>query len=890
MRFVACLTAMLLLASLPALTEEPDGSSGEGPAQVRDIAPGDKVVGEKVQLQKRREWFWSSRTAGVESRRQAARMRLLGVQQTREMLERQVLRRSFGTDGLDNWEPMGPEPSRFGGWAFGDISGRVTALAADTAGGTLYLGAAAGGLWKSTDDGVSWQAIFDQAGTQTIGAVTVDPNDPQTLWAGTGDYIESCEGYFGIGLMRSTDGGVSWEPRNGSGSSTLEDLSNFSSVVVDPRNSDHLLVGGRIRGCTGDGSSTTGGLFTSDDGGATWTERLTASIYEIQQDPSVFDTYWASTNQGIYKSTDNGQSWIQQTASGLPTGSTGRTELAIAPSDGNTVYALFDSGNSGDEFWRTTDGGASWSLMSSGGDACDGQCWYNAVVRVHISDPDTVYRGSIRIYKSEDGGATWADLSNPWGSSQKVHQDMHVLLMDPSDPNKVWAGGDGGLWLTDDGGANFSNRNGNLGITQFYAIDVHPTNTDIICGGAQDNSSLARGGADNVWDLQVATGDGFVCQFNTQDTDIVFATSYPGFLPNIYRSTSGLFGGYSIVTGFGSGIQLFDRINWVTPYLLDPTNPSTLYLGTHRVYRSENNGSSWTQVGPADLTGGSGNLRALAINRGHPDVLYSGSQSGRIWRTDNRGDNWLDITAGLPGGRQITDVAGDPDDADRALATVGGFNTDHLWEWTAASGVWSPVGNGLPNVPANTVVFRDGGDVFVGTDTGVFRSTDGGANFSPYMNDLPQGMVVTDLKYNVAAEVLTLGSYSRGAWQTTVGNAGGGGNPGEVENTLLLHRAGPDIQASWDVSCNDASTPGQTYSIQSGSLASLRSGAYDHSPVDDACSLTSPATFTPFAGDRYYLVVPNSGGSEGGAGVDSGGVSRPQPDATCGVRQVAACP
>ena len=817
-------------------------------------------------------------------------MRWQGVLDTRRAVRPRPRTRSFGTDATaDVWTAKGPSPSRFGGWAFGDISGRVTALTADWSTQTIYTSTAAGGVWKSTDEGVTWTPIFDQAGTQTVGTIAVDPNDSQTLWAGTGDNVVGCESYFGVGLMRSADGGSTWELRNGTGSSDLDGLSSFADIVIDPRDSNHLIVGGRIRGCES-GVQQTGGLFTSNDGGASWTERLTASIYEIRQDPAVLDVYWAATADGIYKSSDNGLSWNKQTASSLPSSNTGRTELAIAPSNGNVVYALFQSGNSGNEFWRTTDGGASWTLMSSGSNACDGQCSYNAVLRVHEQNPDIVYRGSVHVFKSTDGGAIWSDLSNNWGTSQKVHQDTHVLMTDPAKPETIWVGSDGGIWRSDDGGLNFTNRNGDLNITQFYAIAVHPTDTEVICGGAQDNSSLARSGTDDVWDLQVATGDGFICHFNAQNPNTVFATSYPGILPNVYRSTSGLFGSYGVITGFGSGISTFDRINWVTPYLLDPQNSSTLYLGTHRVYRSENNGSSWTQVGPSDLTGGGGNLRALEINRNHPSVLYSGSQTGRIWRTDDRGNNWTDISNGLPLGRQITDIAADPDDPERALATVGGFNTGHLWEWTLGSGVWTEVGSGLPNVPANTVLFRNGGDVFVGNDTGVFRSTDGGQSFTPYMEGLPEGTVVTDLKYNATPDIITLGSYGRGAWQVEIGTASSG-SPGSVPASLRLNLlAGGQIEASWDPSCNEGTEPGQTYSIQSGNLDTLAgTGSYDHAPVDGSCGRLSPATFTPASGDRYFLVIPNLAGSEGGAGLDSSGTERPQTSLTCGTRQTA-CP
>jgi hypothetical protein len=762
-------TSALALASLlligPAAVAQGTPPAADGPPSPQII--DDRTLGEGDRHERRHEWFFSSRRAGTSSDSEMAELRLAGVEATRNALRAQSQRRAAtGFQDVDQnfWFSKGPSPSNFGGWAFGTVAGRVSTIAGDWAGGALYLGTASGGLWKSTNDGVSWTQLFDSAGTMTIGTVAVDPNDPDVIWAGTGENGRGCEDYFGVGLLRSADGGATWEPRNGTGFATLNEMASFANVIVDPRDSNHIITGGRIRGCS-DGSSSSGGLYTSTNAGLTWVPRIAdAELYEIAQDPTVLDIYWAATSSGIYKSINNGVDWTRQTASGLPSGGgIGRTELAIAPSDGNTVYALFSTG--GNSLWRTEDGGASWSQRSTGGNACDGQCWYNMVLRVHRTDPSTVYRGTIHVFKSTNGGANWSDLSNNWGSTQTVHQDTHHLLMHPTSPNTFYVGSDGGVWKTSNGGSSFTNRNGNLNITQFYAVGADAQNPDVICGGAQDNSSLVRTNSD-VWDLQTVTGDGFVCHIDPQDSNIFYITSYPGTHPRVFRSTDGPFGSYVYISGLGSGINSGDRSNWVTPYLLDPTSPNILYLGTQRMYRSVNYGNHWTAQGPGDMTGGSGSLFALEINRNFPTYLYAGSVSGRVWRTENSGTDWNDITAGLPG-RRINDIAADPTDPDRAFAVVGGFNTAHLWEWTATDG-WTARDGGLPNVPANSVLMLSGTDIMVGTDTGVFRSSDGGVTFEPYMNGLPQGLVVTDLKADFANDMLTAGTYGRGAWQVHI--------------------------------------------------------------------------------------------------------------------------
>ncbi|MDH3627243.1 MAG: hypothetical protein OEV00_03475 [Acidobacteriota bacterium] len=753
--------ALFLIATLPS-GQPVMGQEAETTDEQSRILSRERF-GEEEQIRRREEWFFSSRRAGTDSAAERATLRLEAVEDVRQKLNQQQRRRSDGRGPVENfWIEMGPSPSTFGSWAFGTVTGRVTAIAKDWTSNTHYVGTAAGGLWKTTNDGASYTHMFDTVGTLTVGAVAVDALDPNIVWVGTGDYNAGCESYFGIGMLRSDDGGTSWDVRNGSGSNTLDDMANFSSISIDPANSLNVIAGGDRRGCA-DGSSQAGGIYTTSDGGLNWDQRLSTSVHGLQRDAGNSDIVWAATDSGIYKSTDNGLNWNLQSANGLPT-NPGRCEVAVAPSDGNVVYAQFTS-----SIWRTADGGVSWSQVSAGSSACDGQCSYNMTIGVDPTNPDIVYRGNIRLFKSTNGGLNWNDLINGWGGAQKVHQDVHELLVSPTDTNVFYVGSDGGLWKSTNGGTSFSNKNGNINSTQFYAIDVDAANPGNICGGAQDNSSLARSGS-NTWSRQAVTGDGFVCQYNSVQTNYHYITSYPsGGFPSVWRSTSGPFGGFGSVTGPANGIISGDRSNWVTPYMLDPVTPNVMWLGTHRAYRSINNGSNWTQLGP-DLTGNSGSLKVVEINRNYPDHVYTGSASGRIWRTPDDGNSWENITSGLPS-RAINDIATDPANPDRVFATVGGFNTAHLWEWNAGSG-WVARDNGLPNVPANTVVMLSSIDILVGNDVGVYRSVDSGLTFEPYMAGLPLGMVVSDLKFNADQNVITAGTYARGAWQVSVGAVG----------------------------------------------------------------------------------------------------------------------
>jgi photosystem II stability/assembly factor-like uncharacterized protein len=538
------------------------------------------------------------------------------------------------------------------------------------------------------------------------------------------------------------------------------------------------VVGGFWWGCSR-GSYDQGGIFTTQDAGLTWTRRLTGYVTEIARDPSNPDVLWAGVssglwgggNGGVFKSADAGVTWSQQTVSGLPSGETGRVEVAVAPSNPNVVYALFETVNGGNpQFWRTTDGGATWRMMSTDSGDCNGQCWYDMVVKVHSSNSDIVYRGTVRIFKSDNGGATWRDLSGSWSSYQKVHQDTHALLVDPQDGGTVYVGCDGGIWKTADGGASFQNLNANLNLTQFYDVGIHPTDDGILVGGSQDNSSLARTGSD-TWDLMLVTGDGFVSMIDPSDPQVVYTASYAypwddTAMPTVFRATDGPLGDYWLITDYGCGITPGDRIAWVTPYALDPHAPSTLFLGTHRMYRSADRGTHWTHVGPADMAGGNDAILSLTVSRTDGRYVYAGTTSGRVWRTADGGTTWSELSGRIPFTREVNDVEADPSDPSRAFIVLSGFGTAHFYAYDGSG--WEAMGTGLPDVPANTVVAVTSSVILVGTDVGVYRSTDGGATFTPWNGGMPLGAVVMDLEFNPRTQTVTAGTYGRGAWQARV--------------------------------------------------------------------------------------------------------------------------
>ncbi len=729
-------------------------------AERQDPAARDKSKGEEEQIKAREDWFIQSR--GLDQVKRPGRLRARAAQELREAQE---ARRPELEAAGETWQSVGPITMTMLNWSMGRVTGRVSALAVHAGDeNVLYLGAASGGLWKTTDGGSNWTPIFDTVGTLTVGAVAIDGSNANTVWVGTGEQGQSCTSYFGQGLFRSTDAGATFAARNGSGSSALA-LSHVYSIAIHPTNSQTLLVGG-AGPCQSDGTRLSGGVFRTTDGGATWTRVLTGTGSDVVYNPSNPSVVYAAMNSsGVYKSTDGGATWVSA-SSGLSS-SPGRLRLTMAPSNSQVLYAL----SSNSTLYRTTNGATSWTAMNTS--ACEGQCTYNLTVDVHPTDSNTILVGTIRPARSTNGGTSLSILTSGWGSAQQVHQDTHVVRFSRSNGSRFWIGSDGGVWRSDNSGGSFVNLNTNLDLTQFYDVAVHPDDPNKIFGGAQDNSSSGRFG-NQQWNVTLVTGDGFMNLVDPGTPDRVFQTSYPsGGRPSIYRSTSG--GGPNSYSGLATnGIVSGEPFPWVTPLAVVS---GTAFVGSHSVYRAATGQSAssftWTKIS-GSLTGDT--TKAISVISPYPSgssvVAYVGTSTGRIHRTSNAlasSVSWTDVTGNYPGG-YVSDVAADPQNLQRVFVTRGAFGSSRLYRSTSGGTTWAAVGSGLPNVPANAVAIDPSSPnrVFVGTDVGVYESADGGDSFAPFSAGLPLGLVVTDLEIDDNPHVLLAGTYGRGAYRVSL--------------------------------------------------------------------------------------------------------------------------
>jgi PKD repeat protein len=759
----ALFASALTLADTAEAQRRPDARRPAPPPTEPLIDPrADKSRGEEWQIEQRRRWWIESR--GLNRYRDAARQRKAAVRTLRAQIEQ---RAKSATLAAATWRELGPSSMRMGNWTMGRVSGRINAIATHpTNDSVVYNGSANGGVWKTVDAGANWTPTFVDVGSQSIGAIHVESGNPQNVWAGTGDRFDGdCSGYLSDGIFFSSDGGATWSARN-SGMA----LSTVTSLLTLPTNADIVLAAGFGDRCN-QGGDANGGVYRSIDKGQTWTQvaSMDRRVEDIVAVPGTSTLYASAPGSGVYRSTDGGANWTLLGAANTAT----RMRLALAPSNPAVIYALTST-----TLYRSDDAGGAWTAVNSA--ACDGQCTYNLALAVHPTNPQTVIVGAIRPRRSTNGGGSFTTLTNTWGSSQQVHQDTHVVRYSQNDPNRIWIGSDGGIWRSDNAASSWANMNANLNITQYYDIVVHPTDANIVFGGAQDNSSSRRT-TSNVWDLTFVNGDGFMNAIDDTNAAIVFQNGYPSgsgtsARPSIYRSTqSGAPGTFS---GMGSSGLTGGGFPWVTPTDLAG---GYHFVGGNYVSRAIASAGtmSWTTVSPRV----GGTVSVITAKKIGANVhAYAGTDAGKVYYSGNAGNaSLVDVTGSLPATR-VSDVAIDPANGARAFVTLAGFSGAKLYRTTTGGGTWSALGAGLPNIPANAVAIDplNTQRLFVGTDIGVYESLDGGANFAPMGIGMPAGLVVSDLEVDNAPHVLTAGTYGRGAWQIDLG--GGGGNVAPVAN------------------------------------------------------------------------------------------------------------
>ncbi|MBZ5657163.1 MAG: hypothetical protein LAO56_18005 [Acidobacteriia bacterium] len=678
--------------------------------------------------------------------------------------------------GASNWTPMGPLAIP-NGQSYGGtrvlVTGRVTAIAIDPAApNTVYVGTAQGGVWKSEDAGGSWRPLTDNEVSLAIGALALDPSNSQVIYAGTGEGNFSQDSYYGLGVLRSANGGATW---------TLQGDTVFAGVriariVVTPGTPNRIFA------------ATNAGLYRSADGGATWTKLssglpASGACTDLVLDPTtpatVYAAFWA---KGIYQTTNGGAATpsFTQLTSGLPTATTAapngfsRVSLAISPSSPQTVYALMSNNDTTspppgppysyavDKLYRTTNGGSNWSaiaLPGGAGTGIGGQGFYNLHITVDPTTPDIIYFGGIELWKGVLSAGTWTITK----VGSNIHPDHHFAAVHPTNHLTLYAGNDGGVYRSTDGGATWDDSiNKGLVITQYEFIDDHPSVDAVVIGGTQDNGTEQYRNSPVFYHAD--DGDGGFAIINDGNPTNVIATYY-GPSPKL-STQSGKFGTWTGVwTGIVGTANLF-----YPPVVACGTDPNRVAIGTDRVNLDSAQGTGgWpTKVMLPGIT-----APVSAISYVDANLLYVGTASGQIYKVT--GPAWaaaLISQAPLPG-RFIWDVSPLPGSPNTLIVVMSGFGGGHVWRgavpasgaatWTDISGTG---GGQLPDIPVNALVIDPlaATTMYIGTDVGVFRTTDGGTTWAPFSDGLPN-CAVFDLRLYQPGRLLRAALHGRGLWE-----------------------------------------------------------------------------------------------------------------------------
>jgi photosystem II stability/assembly factor-like uncharacterized protein len=688
--------------------------------------------------------------------------------------------------GSSIWTYVGPTnlpPPYRTYYGVGTNIGRVNDVAFDPLKpNVLYIASAGGGVWRSTDTGQNWTPLSNNWPSQATSSVAVHPKRGELVFVGTGDFDG---GYpYSFGLMRSIDGGDNW---TNIGASQFANLT-IRRIMFDPD------VPGRMMLTTGKGPAYWGYLYRSDDMGLTWTVALNqfAAWSDVEvgaKKPNGDRWYFASgLDYGgqVWRSPDRGMNWTKLTPP-LGAGFQGSLEIAASKVDPDTVYLLVGSQR---QVFKSTDAGNNWTDVTAGfPNGNNNYNWSQNSYDFYIETSfrlsgaqaiDVVYVGLIDVVQSPNGGSTWQSLGLTYTSGALTHNDQHALKAHPYDPDRVFLGNDGGAYLLNyNSVANTwsfdTSINRRLGITQFYKGDFHPTDINRMIAGTQDNATPASTGDLQNW-RNVGGGDGGFAAIRPDIPNTQYATSqYLG----VYRTTNNWSSSGGISPNIGA-----DRVAFIAPIVLSPTNPDYLYAGTNYLWRYSQSANAWTaRLGGQELAV-SGTVRSIAVAPSDGNTIYTGSNNGEVWMTRNDGTTWTRINTGSPGlpNRFIRYIQVHPSNPTKVFVAVSGTGTDHVWRCDnteAVTRVWTSIDGsgvtGLPDIPVQSIALvptAPDTEMFAGTDVGVFQTTDGGATWLNATEPLGLPNVqVNDLKIVLGTDSLYAVTWGRGIWRLDLSGA-----------------------------------------------------------------------------------------------------------------------
>jgi len=732
------------------------------------------INGQKVKVPgwkqfKRWEYFWETRVNPVTGE--------FPKTSAAEEFARYLKTNPSGKSNSGTWSAVGPSTST-GGYAG---IGRVNCIAFHpTDNNTFWIGTPSGGLWKTTDGGSTWTVLTDNNSVLGVSDIAI-PSDyatSNTIYIATGDRDGGSVWSLGggntndnnsMGVLKSTDGGATW---NTTGLTyTVSQNKLVGRLLIHPTNTNIILAG------------TSDGVKKTIDGGVNWTSEYTGTyIIDMEfkpGDPTIVyasnKDYWGIAR--IIKSTNTGDSWsIAKSFADTDY----RVEIAVTPNDAQYIYAIVANRSSGlTGIFKSTDGGTSFTQKINGDDSNkaylyyysdgsggnSGQGSYDLSIAVSPTDKNKVIIGGVNSWKTIDGGTTWI-ICNMWTSyngynfsgAPEVHADKHVHSYRTD--GTLFEGNDGGIYKSANNGTSWTDLSNGIVVSQIYRLGVSQTDFNMTINGLQDNGSKLADGA--IWS-DVTGGDGMECIIDFTDKNIQYATYVEG---EIYRTTDL----WSNSTTISDNISGGNAGSWVTPYIMDPNNHNTLYVGYSDVWKTTNKGNSFTKISTMNTAD---KIRSMAIAASNSSYLYVADQN-TVWKTTNGGTSWSVITGTLPiSTNNITYLAVDFANENTIWVTLGGYNTQRVYESTNGGSTWTNISTGLPNLPVMCVVQNKLStgkkQLYVGTDVGVYVKN-GTDNWQLFSQGLPNVVVTElDIYYNTAVpenSKIRAATYGRGLWQS----------------------------------------------------------------------------------------------------------------------------
>ncbi len=687
----------------------------------------------------------------------------------------------------------------------GGMSGRVTSIDVVLSNpDVMYVGTASGGLWKSTSGGIKWYPIFDDQPTASIGAVAIQQSNPSVIWVGTGEGNPRNSLNGGFGIYKSLDGGKTWK------SMGLEKTRHIHRVIIDPTNPDVVYVG-----AIGSpwGIHPERGVYKTTDGGKTWKQilfnnnktgvgdmvmdpsnpnKLIVAMWEHKRDPWFFKS--GGEGSGLYITHDGGDTWEKRTdADGLPKGDLGRIGIAIARNKPNIVYALVEAKKNA--LYKSTDGGSNWKKVNDNDDIGNRPFYYSEIY-VDPQNENRVYSIFTYVNVSQDGGKRFTRLMPAYGVDNGVHPDHHAWWIHPDNGDFMIDGNDGGMNITKDGGKTWRFI-GNLPVAQFYHINVDNEFPYNVYGGMQDNGSWrgpayvwrSQGIRNDYWQ-EISFGDGFDVVPDRDDSRYGWSMSQQGYVSR-----------YDWMTGNNYTVRPTHpdpdtklRFNWNSAINIDPFNNSTIYFGSQFVHKSTDKGLTWELISEdlttndpekqkqsesggltMDATGAENHTTILVIEPSplERNMLWVGTDDGRVHYTQNGGENWTEVTnniKGLPKGSWIVQIKASNKTKGEALLVANDYRrfnyTPYAYRTTDYGKTWTRIVDSNDVISYTLSIVEDPVEknlLFLGTDDGLYVSIDAGSNWQKWTHGFPTTSV-KDLVIQEREHDLVIGTFGRAAW------------------------------------------------------------------------------------------------------------------------------